>query len=191
MYCKRHKEGPLSGTAFAPCVFSCVYSDIYVRRRCVTERLETNDISRPQYTLHRQSGAAYPGAWFCRVPVSGSPWLYWSRGEDVHINNHGRSDVIAAHSFRRKGWTHTVTVLTCLQHPDHQPNSGTNPANSAAIRTDPSPPPAINPGNRPTAHLPGLLGLHITITQVSRSTPPFRIRSSYYYGIPSFSPDYS
>jgi hypothetical protein len=32
---------------------------------------------------------------------------------------------------------------------------------------------AINPGNRPTAHLPSLLGLHITITQVSRSTPPF------------------
>jgi hypothetical protein len=28
-----------------------------------------------------------------------------------------------------------VTVLTCPQHPDHQPSSGTNPANSAAICT--------------------------------------------------------
>jgi hypothetical protein len=85
----------------------------------------------------------------------------------------------------------SVTVLACPQHPDHQPDSGTNPAKLRGYSHNPSRTPAINPNNRPTAHLPGLLGLHITITQVSRSTPPFHIRSLYYYGIPSFSPDYS
>jgi hypothetical protein len=84
-----------------------------------------------------------------------------------------------------------VTALTCPQHQNHQTELLHQPRQLRGYSHNPSQTPAINPGNRPTAHIPGLLGLHITITQVSRSTLSFGIYLSHYYGIPSFSPDYS
>jgi hypothetical protein len=75
----------------------------------------------------------------------------------------------------------SVTVLTARNTKTTKPNSGTNPANSAAIRTNHHKP-RLSPSassdfTSPSPRYPDPL--------------PFGIRLSHYYGILSFSYDYS